>query len=114
MSFFDNLKVVTNSISKTASNITTNIATSSVEQANLARIKKELNVINTEIDSACTQIGKKFLEYVIQTKEMPGIDVSDILKVIDPKLTRKVELEAEAVEIEKRLKNQKIKKLLNK
>lgn len=108
MSFFNNIKVMKDSISKTASNITSNIATTSMEHSNLARINKEVDTLNSEIDSACTQIGRKFLEYVIETNEMPGIDVTDILKVLDPKMSRKAELEKEIIEIQKRLKDQMI------
>ncbi|MPN59368.1 hypothetical protein SDC9_207089 [bioreactor metagenome] len=39
---------------------------------------------------------------------MPGIDVSDILTVLDPKMIRKTELEKELVEIQKRIKDQMI------
>lgn len=36
---------------------------------------------------------------------MPGIDVSDILSMLEPKMSRKAELEAERIEIQKRLKD---------
>ncbi|WP_434798298.1 hypothetical protein [Terrisporobacter vanillatitrophus] len=108
MSFFNNIKVMKDSISKTANNISNTIAVNNMEQANLARVNKEISSINSEIDSACTQIGRKFLEYVIETNEMPGIDVSDILTVLDPKMIRKTELEKELVEIQKRIKDQMI------
>ena len=42
---------------------------------------------------------------MIDRKEMPGIDVSDILSMLEPKMSRKAELESERVEIEKRLKD---------
>ena len=35
---------------------------------------------------------------------MPGIDVSDILKLIDPKMTKKMELEKQVIELEKEIK----------
>ncbi len=97
MGLFDNIKGLKDSISKTA--------TVNSEQAKLSKINKEISTINSEIDSACTQIGKRFLEYVLETNEMPEIDVSDILKMLDPKMSRKVELEKEVIEIQKRLKD---------
>lgn len=93
MGLFDNIKGLKDSISKTA--------TVNSEQAKLSKINKEISTINSEIDSACTQIGKRFLEYVLETNEMPEIDVSDILKMLDPKMSRKVELEKEVIEIQK-------------
>jgi hypothetical protein len=99
MSFLNNL---VDSISKTANNKSVN----NMEQANLSRVNKELNSINAEIDSACIQIGRQYLEYVIKHEEIPGIDVSHIIKMIDPKIIRKSELEKELVEIQKRIKDQ--------
>ena len=51
-------------------------------------------------------IGRKYVDYVISSGEMPGIDISDILKMIDPKLTRKKELQDKVIELEKRIKEQ--------
>lgn len=71
-----------NSIWKTANNISNTIAVNNMEQANLSRVNKEISSINSEIDSACTQIVRKFLEYVIESNDMPGIDVSDKIEYI--------------------------------
>ena len=108
MSFFDNIKLIKDSLSKTANDIANNIATTSMEQDEINKINKEINSLNSEIDAAHTQVGRRFVEYVIETKEMPGIDVSDILKALDPKLSRKKELENELIQIQKRLKDQMI------
>lgn len=48
------------------------------------------------------------MEYVLETKEMPGIDVSDILALLDSKMIRKDNLEVQIIEIQKRLKDQMI------
>lgn len=70
------------SIWKTANNRSNTIAVNNMEQVNLSRVNKEISSINSEIDSTCTQIGRKFLEYVIETNEMLGIDVSDKIEYI--------------------------------
>ena len=49
-------------------------------------------------------IGRKYVDFVISSGEMPGIDVSDILKMMEPKVERKQELEAKIIELEKRIK----------
>ncbi|MGL4761158.1 MAG: hypothetical protein ACRCWG_06815 [Sarcina sp.] len=105
MSFFKNLKVVTDSISKTAGTISTNIATVTNEQTKISKLEKEIKAINLDVDAACTQIGKRYLENTIATGEMAGIDVTDILAMLDPKLSRKEELEKEVIEAKKRLKD---------
>lgn len=105
MAFFDNLKTMTESFAKAATDMANSVSTTSREQSNINNIEKEIGVLNTEIDSAYMQIGRRFVEHVLQTKEMPGINVSDILSMLEPKMARKAELEAQRIEIEKRLKD---------
>lgn len=110
MGLFDNLmaatKVTTKSISKATTNAVSAIVTASKENVKINDIKTELAAINGDLDAAYRQIGEKFVEYVLATNEMPGIDVKDILKLMEPKFEKKAELEAELIEIEKRLKDQ--------
>lgn len=90
------------------SDVASSVATVAKEQTELATLKAEINVIDKELNASYSMVGKKFVEYVIATQEMPGIDVSDILKWIDPKVTRKKELEEEIIVVEKRNKEQKL------
>lgn len=90
------------------SDAASSVATVAKEQTELATLKAEINVIDKELNASYSMVGKKFVEYVIATQEMPGIDVSDILKWIDPKVTRKKELEDEIIVVEKRNKEQKL------
>ena len=105
MAFFDNLKIMTESFTKAATDMANSVSTTAREQGSINNIEKEIGVLNSEIDTAYTQIGRRFVEYVIEKKEMPGIDVSDILNMLEPKMSRKTELEAERIEIQKRLKD---------
>lgn len=75
------------------------------DQTELAELKMQVNVIQQELDSSYVQIGRKYVDYVISSGEMPGIDVSDILRLIDPKITQKNELEGKIIELEKKIKN---------
>lgn len=104
MAFFDNLKTMTESFTKVATDMANSVSTTAREQVNINNIEKEIGVLNSEIDSAYTQVGRRFVEYVIEKKEMPGINISDILSMLEPKMSRKIELETERIEIEKRLK----------
>ena len=69
----------------------------------ISRIQQDS--IENDIMSGYTQIGKKYVDYVKKTSEMPGIDVSDVLKMLDPKFERRDELQAKMIEIEKRRKD---------
>lgn len=105
MAFFDNLKSMTESVAKAATEMANSVSTTSREQSNINNIDKEIGVLNSEIDTAYMQIGRRFVEYVAESKEMPAIEVSDILRMLEPKMSRKAELEAERIEIQKRLKD---------
>lgn len=105
MAFFDNIKIMTESFTKVATDMANSVATTAREQGNINNIEKEIGVLNSEIDTAYTQVGRRFVDYVIEKKEMPGIDVSDILSMLEPKMSRKSELELERIEIQKRLKD---------
>lgn len=108
MGLFDKVAKVAgsvgSSVATSAAKVGSNVVVASQEQGELVSLKSQINVINQELDAAYAQIGRKYVEYVIATGEMPGIDVSDILKLIDPKLSKKQELEAEVIRLEKEIK----------
>ena len=108
MGMFDKIQKVASgaasSVSKTAGKIGSNVTTASQEQAELVSLRSQINVINQELDAAYVQIGRKYVDYVVASGEMPGIDVSDILKLMDPKLTKKNELEQKIIQLEKEIK----------
>ena len=112
MAFFDKL-------TQTASNVGKNVASSAAkvgssatvvaqEQTELVQLKSQVNVINQELDSLYVQIGRRYVDHVLETGDMPGIDVSDLLKLMDPKMTKKKELEEEIIKLEKEIKNKSI------
>lgn len=108
MGLFDKVtKVAKNagsSIASTAGKVGSSATVAVQEQQELVSLKSQINVISQELDSAYVQVGRKYVDYVLQSGEMPGIDVSDILKLIDPKMTKKMELEKQVIELEKEIK----------
>ena len=108
MAFFDKLGKVATSVGKTASNVGSSVGVAAQDQSELAALKMQVNVIEQELVASYAQIGRKYVDYVIQSGEMPGIEVSDILKLMDPKLTQKEELEKQIIELEKKIKNNSI------
>ena len=97
-----------NSVANSAAKVGSSVVVTSKEQSELVSLKSQINVINQELNAAYAQIGKKYVDYVIETSEMPGIDVSDILKIMEPKLEKKQELEAEIIRIEKEIKSKNV------
>lgn len=112
MGLFDKVtKTVTSagkSMMSSAINLGASATTAAQEQNELMQLKSQINVIEQELDALYVQIGRKFIDYVLETGEMPGIDVSDLLKIMDPKMTKKLELEQKLVELEKEIKAKQI------
>ena len=95
-------------VAKTAANVGSSASVAAQEQSELIALKSQINVIEQELNSSYIQIGRKYVDYVIESGDMPGIDVSDILKLIDPKLTKKQELEKQIIELEKEIKSKNV------
>lgn len=103
-------------VAKTASNVGAGVASSAAkagasavvagqEQTELLQLKSQISVINQELDALYAQVGKKYIDFVLESGEMPGIDVSDLLKLVDPKLSKKQEIEQKIIELEKEIKD---------
>ncbi len=105
MAFFNNLKNTAGALGKGAMNVVNTGATDAKDASELAEIQRELSAIENDITSGYTQVGKRYVDYVVKTSEMPGVDVSDILKMLEPKFERREELQAKVIEIEKRRKD---------
>jgi hypothetical protein len=109
MAFFDKLSKAATNIGRSTLNVAVAVGSQASvavqDQTRLAELKTQVNVIQQELDASYVQIGRKYVDYVIASGEMPGIDVSDILQLMDPKLTLKEELEKEIVELEKKIKS---------
>lgn len=109
MAFFDKLQKTATNIGKTTANaavkVGSNVGVAAQDNSELAGLKMQLNVVEQELNASYEQVGRKYVEYVIASGEMPGIDVSDILKLMDPKLEQKQSLEQQIIELEKKIKN---------
>ncbi len=59
-------------------------AVAAQEQLELAQLKPQVNVINQELDVFYVQIGRRYIDYVLEIGDMFGIDASDLLKLMEP------------------------------
>lgn len=109
MALFDKIAKTATNVGKSAVNsaatLGSAVGVAAQDQSELAGLKMQVNVIQQELDSSYVQIGRRYVDYVLESGEMPGIDVMDILKLIDPKLTQKKELEAQIIALEKKIKD---------
>ena len=112
MGLFDKVTKTAVGLGKSAAGVAANIGSSvgvaAQDQGGLTSLKMQVNVIEQELDSSYLQIGRKYVEHVLATGEMPGIDVSSILKLMDPKLEQKQKLEEQIIELEKKMKDAKV------
>jgi hypothetical protein len=107
LGFIDELMNATiESLSKAATNAFSTVVVSSQDNTKMNLIKTELTEINAELDATYSLIGKKYVEYVSETNEMPGIDVKELLILMEPKLEKKNEFETQLIAIEKKIKEQ--------
>ena len=107
MGFIDELMNATiESLSKAATNAFSTVVISSQDNTKINLIKTELTEINVELDATYSLIGKKYVEYVSESDEMPGIDIKDLLKIMEPKLEKKNEFETQLIALEKKIKEQ--------
>ncbi len=104
MGIFDKALRVAKNVGNTAVNVGSNVGTSAQDKSEVAGLKMQINAIEQELSAAYIQIGKKYVDYVMDSGDMGNVDVADILRMMDPKITRKKELEAQLVEVEKRMK----------
>lgn len=91
-------------IAGSAIKLGSSITATTQEQTELVQLKSQVNVIEQELNAFYMQIGRRYIDYVLETGDMPGIDASDLLKLMDPKMTKKMELEQRIVELEKEIK----------
>lgn len=109
MGLFDKVvKTATNmgqSAINTASTVGSSVGVAAQDQSELAALKMQVNVIEQELDSSFVQIGRRYVDYIVASGEMPGIDVSDVLKLIEPKMEQKQELEKQIIALEKKIKD---------
>lgn len=109
MALFDKIAKTASNVGKsvlnTASNVGSTVGVAAQDQSELAGLKMQVNVIQQELDASYVQIGRRYVDYVLASGEMPGIDVMDILKLMDPKLSQKKELEEQIVALEKKIKD---------
>lgn len=112
MALFDNVmkaaKDVGNAATKVASNVgvPTNAAGGGKDQKELNQFNEEIKVVESELDKLYQFIGKKYADYLFETKITPETDIKDILKEIENKNAQKSVLIQEVEEVTKRIRQQ--------
>ena len=101
----NNVKRDGSNMANAAIKMGSNAGTAVQDNTEIANLKMQINSIDQELNASYAIIGRKYAQYVAESGDMPGIDVTTVLKEIDPKVTRKEDLEKQLVDAEKRVKD---------
>lgn len=74
--------------------------TSAKTAAKITSLQMELNSLEQEFDHLYKIVGKKYVDYLIETDSDPDIDVEEEFKAIIPRLERRAEIENEINDLE--------------
>lgn len=111
MGLFNKIKTqatsIGSNISDSTSKLSSDMSTSLKENSKLSAIRSEITSIEGQLSIGYQDIGKKYVENLIQNQ---GQNVEAVLQEslnrVEPLLEKKIELEDQAIEIEKKLKDQ--------
>jgi hypothetical protein len=107
MGLFDRVKTsaagIGASISRGAGQIAGKATVEAKEAAKIAAVKADIAAIQAELDTGYLQIGKAYVDACLAGKEVSDVGAGSTLKMMEPKLEKKIELEKELVELEKAL-----------
>ncbi|MGO2331859.1 MAG: hypothetical protein ACTH59_09600 [Pseudoalteromonas nigrifaciens] len=111
MGLFNKIKTqastIGSNISDSTSKLGSDIATSAKENAKLSAIRTEITSIEGQLNIGYKDIGKKYVENLLANQgENVEVTLQEPLARIEPLLEKKIELEDEAIEIEKKIKDQ--------
>lgn len=107
MGLFDRVKTsaagIGASISRGTGQVVGKATVEAKEAAKIAAKKADIAAVQAELDTAYVSIGKAYVDACIAGKEVTDIGCGETLKMMEPKLEKKMELENELIALEKAL-----------
>lgn len=107
MGLFDRIKTtasgVGSAIAKGTGQLAGKAAVEAKEQAKITAVKADIAALGAELDSAYAAIGKLYVDKLLAGVEITEFGAAPTLKLIEPKLEKKMELEKELIALEKAL-----------
>lgn len=107
MGLFDRIKatagVAGNAFAKGTTQLAGKAAHEAKEAAKITAVKADLAALQSEIDSAYTAIGRAYVEAMLQGAEVSDVGCGGTLKLLEPKLEKKMALEKELADLEREL-----------
>lgn len=97
-------KDVGNSVKTTAVNVGNTIGNITKEQSELAGLKLQRSNIDKKMDSAYSEIGRKYVSYIEECSTGVVFDVSEIIEEMKPELEKMADLDVQIAEMENQIK----------
>lgn len=112
MALFDNVLKAAKDVGNAATKAASTVGTSTIsmgggkEQKEINQLNGEISQIDSELNELYQFIGKKYVEYLAETKAISEIDIEEQLKAIEMNKIQKTEIALEVEEVNKRIKQQ--------
>ena len=107
MGLFDRIKTtaggVAGSVVKGAGQLAGKTTVEAKEQAKILAVKADIASVQSEIDLGYLSIGKLYVEKLLAGMEITDFGAGETLKMLEPKLEKKMALEKELIALEKAL-----------
>ena len=107
MGLFDRIKTtavgVGSSLAKGTGRIVGKATVEAKEAAKIAAVKADIATVQADLDTGYIAIGKLYVEKLLAGVEISDFGAGPTLKLIEPKLEKKIALEKELAELEKAL-----------
>ncbi|MBR3221252.1 MAG: hypothetical protein IKF72_03390 [Kiritimatiellae bacterium] len=107
MGLFDRMKTsaagIGAAVSRGVGQVTGKATVEAKEAAKITAVKADIAALQADIDAGYLQIGKAYVDACIAGTNVPDIGVGGTLKLMEPKLEKKIALEKELIELEKAL-----------
>lgn len=107
MGLFDRIKTtaggVAGSVAKSAGQLAGKATVEAKEQAKILAVKADIAAVQSEIDIGYISIGKLYVEKLLAGTEISDFGAGETLKILEPKLEKKMALEKELIALEKAL-----------
>lgn len=110
MGLFDKVKTQASTLSSGLGSVATKINSDALSSANsnekLVAIQADIVSIDGQLEVAYREIGKKYVESLVDNGGNFELGIKDTLSHVEPYLEKKIKLENKAIKIEKALKDQ--------
>ena len=118
MEIFDKVNKVAKNVGDNVENIAKNVGNAisnvSKEQSELASLNVQKNVVEKKLESSYAEIGKRYVDFVLNCREGVTFEVDDVIEKMRPELDKLADLKMQIEDKELKIKQNNIDKAFKK